>query len=193
MGKTVGKGILVLAAVVSSLALQSSPRDDQYRLPFPAGDSARLIQGNNGPYGHTGHARYAFDFIMSIGSPVTASRKGQVEATEERFQDGNHTPGQENFVIIRHADSTFARYYHLTHNGALVDVGQAVQPGDTVGRSGNTGASAGPHLHFDVTSGCFAWGCQTRAIRFRNAGADSLIPGRTYRAGNDRRRRRIIP
>lgn len=151
-----------------------------YRLPFTVGDSARLIQGNNGPYGHTAHAAYAFDFIMAIGTPVTASRPGRVIATENRFQDGTRKPGEENFVILQHDDSTFARYYHLTRNGALARVGALVAAGDTIGLSGNTGASAGPHLHFDVTTGCYQWGCQTVAIRFLNADSDSLVQGRTY-------------
>ena len=43
----------------------------------------------------------------------------------------------------------------------LVSVGQRVPAGQEVGRSGDSGASAGPHLHFDVTRGCPDWGCQT--------------------------------
>ena len=153
-----------------------------YSLPFPVGDSARLIQGNNGPWGHSGAAAYAFDFIMPIGSPVTAARGGQVVATESRYLDHNRNPGQENYVVIRHSDGTFGRYYHLTKDGALVAVGEMVAQGDTIARSGDTGASAGPHLHFDVTRGCAEWGCQTIAIRFANAGADSLMQGHTYKA-----------
>lgn len=151
-------------------------------LPFAVGDSARLIQGNNAPWGHSGAAAFAFDFVMPIGRGLTAARAGHVFATEGRHRDGNRTPGQENFVIIQHGDGSFGRYYHLTEGGALVAVGAAVARGDTIGRSGNTGASAGPHLHFDVTGGCAEWGCQTIPIRFRNAGADSLVQGRTYRA-----------
>jgi murein DD-endopeptidase MepM/ murein hydrolase activator NlpD len=153
-----------------------------YLLPFPGGDSARLIQGNNGPWGHSGAAAFAFDFIMPIGSAVTATRGGHVFASESRYRDGNRRPGQENYVVIRHSDGTFGRYYHLTEGGVLVTVGAVVTPGDTIGRSGNTGASAGPHLHFDVTRDCAEWGCQTIPIRFWNAGADSLVQGRTYRA-----------
>jgi murein DD-endopeptidase MepM/ murein hydrolase activator NlpD len=146
------------------------------------GDSARLVQGNNGPYGHQGHAAYAFDFIMLIGRPVVASRAGTVVAVEGRFYDGTRKPGEENFVVVQHPDSSFGRYYHLTHDGPRVTVGSAVAAGDTIGRSGNTGASAGPHLHFDVTTGCYQWGCQTIPLRFVNAGADSLTQGTTYRA-----------
>jgi len=167
-------------------AVYSDARDAGYLLPFPPGDSARLIQGNNGPWGHSGHAAYAFDFVMPIGSAVAAARPGRVVAVEERFADGNRTPGQENYVVVQHRDGTFGRYYHLTKDGAVVEVGQGIVAGQTIGRSGNTGASAGPHLHFDVTRDCREWGCQTVQIRFRNAGADSLAQGRYYKAGHDR-------
>lgn len=153
-----------------------------YVLPYPAGDSARLIQGNNGPWGHTGAAAYAYDFIMPIGRPVIAARAGVVVALEERYTDRNRKPGEENFVVIRHEDGTFGRYYHLTTNGVLTALAGKVAAGDTIARSGDTGASAGPHLHFDVTQGCHEWGCQTITLRFVNAGADSLVQGQTYRA-----------
>lgn len=165
-----------------TVAVSEVAHDEGYVLPLPVGDSARLIQGNNGPWGHSGAAAFAYDFVMPIGSAVTAARGGHVVATEGRYRDGNRAPGQENFVVIRHSDGSFGRYYHLTEGGALVSVGAAVAQGDTIGRSGNTGASAGPHLHFDVTRVCAEWGCQTIPIRFRNAGTDSLMQGRTYRA-----------
>jgi murein DD-endopeptidase MepM/ murein hydrolase activator NlpD len=175
----------VLLAVSSAVLLLGSRQGAAvpgYRLPFPVGDSAQLIQGNNGPWGHEGAAAYAFDFIMPIGSAVTAARAGQVVAVEGRYFDGTRKPGEENFVVIQHADSSFARYYHLTHNGPRVTVGVSVAAGDTIGLSGTTGASAGPHLHFDVTTGCYRWGCQTIPVRFLNVVADSLTAGATYRA-----------
>ncbi len=172
--------ILGVAIVVSIAARTPQSTEHTYLLPFPAGDSARLIQGPNGPYGHTGHAEWAWDFVMPVGSPVTAAKPGVVVTVEERFADFTRKAGEENFVIVSHDDSTFARYYHLTINGALVDVGEKVAAGDTIARSGSTGASAGPHLHFDVTRGCYRWGCQSIRIGFSNASSDSLVAGRTY-------------
>lgn len=168
-----------VAVVAVALNAQTTPR---YQLPIPVGDSARLIQGNNGPYGHEGHAAYAFDFILKIGSPVIAARSGVVVAAEERFRDATRKPGEENFVIVHHGDSTYARYYHLTTDGALVGVGDSVHAGDTIARSGDSGASAGAHLHFDVTRECYRWGCGTIPVAFANVAPDSLIPGRYYHA-----------
>ena len=172
---------LTLLSCGPAVQQRSLDADDAwYALPYPATVSRKLIQGNNGPYGHTGAAAFAFDFVMPIASPVIAARGGEVVKVEDRFNDGTRTPGQENFVVIRHSDGTFARYYHLTTNGALLDSGSTVKRGDLIARSGNSGASAGPHLHFDVTRGCFEWGCQTIPIVFRNAGAETLEAGKTY-------------
>lgn len=169
-------------AIVTGLSTSEPEARVDYRLPFPAGDSARLIQGPGGRWGHQGALAFAYDFIRSIGSPVIASRGGRVVAVESRFVDGTRKPGEENYIFIAHGDSTFGRYYHLTHQGVRVALGDMVEAGDTIGASGNTGASAGPHLHFDVTRTCPEWGCQTIPIRFGNVAADSLEEGKTYRA-----------
>ena len=55
--------------------------------------------------------------------------------------------------MIKHADDTFGVYWHMKHNGVLVKVGDKVKQGDDIARSGNTGNSSGPHLHFDVRIG----------------------------------------
>jgi murein DD-endopeptidase MepM/ murein hydrolase activator NlpD len=93
---------------------------------------------------------YAIDVPMPVGTPIRAARSGRVVAVEERFTDQDRADFHENWVMIRHADDTVARYIHLTANGALVEVGDAVVQGDVIGLSGNSGASTGPHLHFDV-------------------------------------------
>ena len=119
---------------------------------------------------------------MPIGSSVIAARAGEVVHVVENNEDGTRKPGQENVVIIRHADSTFARYYHLTKEGVLVSVGEKVEKGQKIGLSGDSGASAGPHLHFDVTKGCYDWGCQTISIDFEGVKENPLKQGEVYEA-----------
>ena len=73
-----------------------------------------------------------------------------VAAVQESYADGNNKDLQENYVFIKHDDGTIGRYFHLTENGALVEEGATVEQGQVIARSGNSGQSGEPHLHFDV-------------------------------------------
>ncbi|HLL68113.1 MAG TPA: M23 family metallopeptidase [Micromonosporaceae bacterium] len=53
------------------------------------------------------------------------------------------------YIEIMHADAVITRYCHLVRR-PLVNVGQAVAAGEELGRSGSSGRSSGPHLHFEV-------------------------------------------
>jgi murein DD-endopeptidase MepM/ murein hydrolase activator NlpD len=125
--------------------------DNKYVLPYPVGKAYTCTQGFNTSYSHYGTFSYAVDFGMTIGTIVTAARSGQVVYILESFPDDDQTDGHENTVIVMHSDSTYARYVHLTFNGALVRINQKVVRGDTIGLSGSSGTNGGPHLHFDVT------------------------------------------
>src|SRR5215218_4837736 len=125
--------------------------DTSYVLPYTLGTTHRVwrtlehdVPGN----GHVG--RWAIDFEMPIGTPVVAARAGIVVAARDSFADDNGLDLHENFVFVQHTDGTVARYLHLTRGGALARVGDRVRQGQVIARSGNSGQSAGPHLHFDV-------------------------------------------
>ena len=124
-----------------------------YILPYQTGTSHTV-------YASTEHYRssnggvgtYAIDFIMPIGTKILAARDGEVVSVRKSFVDWNNVDLEENYIFIQHEDGTVARYFHLTRNGAFVAPGDKVKAGDTIGLSGNTGQSGGPHLHFDVQS-----------------------------------------
>ncbi len=173
----------ILITILTSLVMQTvTAPTETYVLPFPKGATYKLIQGWNGPWGHSGHAFFSYDFIMPIGSVVIASRSGVVIKLEEQYEDGNRTPGKENYVVLDHGDGYFTRYYHLTKDGVLPKLNDKVTAGDVIAYSGNTGASAGPHLHFDVTKDCFNWGCNTVEFEFSNSGENPLKPKLEYAA-----------
>lgn len=164
-------------------AQQTSP----YVLPFAVGTRFRVGQGNcsaeNRTHRPDGPFRFAYDFNMAIGTDVAAARGGTVLETEERFVDGNRTPGEENFVLITHSDGTVGRYFHLTQHGAAVQPGETILAGQLIGHSGDTGNSSGPHLHVDVAT-CPEIGCATLPIVFRNTRphAMGLVEGEVYEA-----------
>ena len=122
-----------------------------YRLPYKAGESYKLGQGYFGKESHAGER--ALDFDMDTGTEVVAARAGKVVAIKEDSNRGCPSDAcaqSGNYVRIYHDDGTFADYYHLKKNGALVEPGDEVAAGDVIGLSGNTGWSSGPHLHFIV-------------------------------------------
>ncbi|MFI1414051.1 transglycosylase family protein [Streptomyces sp. NPDC020707] len=54
-------------------------------------------------------------------------------------------------VVVRHGDGRYTQYAHLS--AISVKAGQSVGAGQRIGRSGSTGNSSGPHLHFEVRTG----------------------------------------
>lgn len=81
------------------------------------------------------------DFITDPGTPVAAAAGGVVQFA------GFH-PQYGNVVDIDHGNDLVTRYAHLSK--ILVSEGAVVQRGRSIGESGNTGRSTGPHLHFEV-------------------------------------------
>jgi len=146
-----------------------------YILPWNVGETH-----NANPHAawDTGPQIYAYDLEMPLGTQVLAIRDGTVFRVFESFSNNDHTFGHENYVIVEHADGTFARYVHLTTDGALVSVGDGVVQGEVIALSGNSGNSRGPHTHLDVLAHCCAMSQadnglspdQTIPINFRNAG-----------------------
>lgn len=154
----------------------------EYVLPFPAGRSYYLLQGNCGQHSHSGNDAYAYDFRMPIGTYITAMRPGKVVNLREQFRDGSNTNDSLNFIIILHGDSTASRYLHITQNGVLVEMGQYVKAGDTIALSGNTGLSTEPHLHVDVTGYCTKAPCPTLPFSFLNCTDRVPVTGKMYTA-----------
>jgi hypothetical protein len=123
-------------------------------LPFPSGDAVSVSQGHHGYYSHYGSSLYAVDFPAPEGTPIAAARAGRVWQAYDASTEGcadESCAHLGNYVIIDHGDGTMGRYWHLEHQGALVEPGEAVERGQIIGLVGNTGWSTGPHLHFEVS------------------------------------------
>lgn len=151
-----------------------------YAIPYKQGQKFLFIQGANSKMSHTNEL--SFDFKMKVGSEIRAARAGVVTVTrqdsdkgglkDEYLNDGNH-------IIIRHDDGSSAYYWHLKQKGVIVNVGDSVRQGQTIGYSGNTGYSAFPHLHFQVVD---PNGRQVLPRFQTKKGAKYLRPGRWYKS-----------
>lgn len=174
-------GLFLLALAAT---LQGRPETPSYRLPYEAGKTYRITQGNNSGGTHRGNGRHAFDFGMPVGTPVCAARGGKVVVADEDEKNagsgGKHGPLGNN-IRIDHGDGTFGRYFHLQYQGALVEAGDVVLQGDAIGLSGATGNVTGPHLHFQVDKGG-----RSIEITFDDVEKDGGIPkaGKSYASRN---------
>ncbi len=142
--------------------------DAVYLLPYGPTETHRLDQGNYGAFSHsagTGN-ELAFDFGCPEGTIVCAAREGVVTGLRQDFSAGGTDEkfkALANYVIIKHADGTFAEYYHLQHNGVIVTLGQHVEAGQAIAKSGATGFASAPHIHFSVFKTLTArtgWNCR---------------------------------
>lgn len=104
--------------------------------------SRGTICGNG--YCTTNHQ--GIDFGASCWSPIYAASAGQVIIAQSLSSWGN-------CVRIRHSDGTVTAYAHIVDGGFTVGVGQWVSAGQVIAYVGNTGASTGCHLHFEVWNG----------------------------------------
>jgi murein DD-endopeptidase MepM/ murein hydrolase activator NlpD len=93
------------------------------------------------------------DVSAPEGTPMVAARGGTVRFT------GNQPSGAGVYVVITGAgESRDYVYMHLVEGSLLVRKGQTVKTGQLIGQVGNTGASSGPHLHFEIWQGVWQGG-----------------------------------
>ena len=82
------------------------------------------------------------DIAAPTGSPVYAATDGEIYRQY-------YSKSYGKVIYLRHDDGTSSRYAHLHGYAPGTGVGKRVERGAVIGYVGNTGASAGPHLHFE--------------------------------------------
>jgi len=113
------------------------------QLSTQACDHAMPVCGalNSGFGWRRGRMHYGVDLKLATGDAVVSAFEGVV-----RISRYDRTFG--NVVVIRHWNGLETLYAHLSKRS--VDMGDALEAGDTLGLGGSTGRSTGSHLHFEV-------------------------------------------
>jgi murein DD-endopeptidase MepM/ murein hydrolase activator NlpD len=132
-----------------SMAAQALAMGTAYGLAWPLPDWARVTS----PFGLRAHPMLGgrrmhagVDLGVPIGTPVHAAAAGLVRRASRDAANGL-------VVLIDHGSGVSTLYCH--NDELLVSAGDSVEKGQIISRSGNTGRSTGPHLHYqlDLPSG----------------------------------------
>ncbi len=106
------------------------------------------VTSNFGP--RKGGFHYGIDYGAKRGTPVVAAASGKVIKIVNYCVEGKTRCGGRygNYIVIKHPNGTNTRYAHL--GKVLVFTGQNVNQDQLIAKSGNTGHTTGPHLHFEI-------------------------------------------
>lgn len=109
---------------------------------------SRKLRGAISGFGYRMHPIYkirkmheGLDFAAPIGTPIYATGDGIVIAAGVERGYGNR-------IMINHGYGYVTKYAHMSK--FKVQSGARIKRGDIIGYVGNTGASTGPHCHYEV-------------------------------------------
>ncbi len=115
-------------------ALPTSPPVKGLRLSSGFGMRKHPVTGKN-------RMHKGLDFAGPSGTPVMAAAAGRVIYAARKGSYGN-------LIELNHGNGVTTRYAHL--RDIEVSKGDTVEMGELIGTVGSTGASTGPHLHWEV-------------------------------------------
>jgi murein DD-endopeptidase MepM/ murein hydrolase activator NlpD len=81
------------------------------------------------------------DLAAPVGAPIRAIADGQVMYADPHG-------GYGKYIVVRHLNGITSHYGHCDTMEVLP--GHTVTAGQIIGTVGNSGASTGPHLHFEI-------------------------------------------
>ena len=113
-------------------------KDKKYHKISSSFGATRYVNNKVAGY-HSG-----IDFPVPIGTPLRAANAGRIVLARKLTTTGNT-------IIIDHGMNVFSAYAHMSE--LAVKEGDIVKRGQSIGKSGNTGFTTGPHLHFTISIG----------------------------------------
>ncbi len=136
----VGQKLYLHNPSLKSVATTTRSSSGTFRMPV-------AYKGVTSPFGRRRHPvlkRYIYHKGVDLRAHYTqmyASRSGRVSYA-------GWMSGYGKLIIVKHSNGYETRYAHL--NNIYVKVGQSVNQGDLIGKTGMTGRVTGPHLHFEI-------------------------------------------
>ncbi len=83
------------------------------------------------------------DFAAPAGTPIYAAGDGKIDFI------GRHG-GYGKYVRVRHSNQYATAYGHMSRFAKGMSRGKRIKQGQVIGYVGSTGASTGPHLHYEI-------------------------------------------
>ena len=131
--------LVVLAAMATLAFAQSRPS-----IPPIEGFQGKTVEF--GPRMHPilkiEREHSGLDFLCPEGTPILATADGKVIQAGSNEQYG---------VVVRLQNGSSIQTFYAHLADVSVTIGQIVHQGEVIGHTGNSGLSAGPHLHYEIT------------------------------------------
>ena len=125
--------------------VQVFPTSGEYAWPLPVSGRITSTFGYRAaPTAGASTYHKGVDIAINSGTSVLATREGKVVTATYSSSAGY-------YVAIYHGNGIYSYYMHCST--LKVSAGDRVKQGQVIARSGSTGISTGPHLHFAIYKG----------------------------------------
>ena len=128
---------VMLASVTNSKSIQKDSLGNTSKSNVELGKNS----GNTNPEADQIQFHKGLDIAVAYGTPVRCAAAGKVVFSGQKG-------GYGNCIIVSHGNGLDTLYGHLSE--LLVKANDIVKVNDVIAKSGNTGRSTGPHLHYEV-------------------------------------------